>query len=580
MALRDFVVKSGIITGGAITLPANPVNALEAATKQYVDSQVGGANEISFKTDGSQAMTGTLQLVAGSTTRAPLKFTSGALLTTPSAGMVEFDGTSFYITNNAGVRKTITFSDSTITGNAANVTGIVAVANGGTGASTAANALNNLGAVAKAGSTMTGFLTLSADPTNPLHAATKQYVDAVKQGLDIKDSVRVASTANVALSGLQTVDGVTLVAGDRVLLKDQTLGAENGIYVAGAAGWTRAIDADTSAKVTAGMFTFVTEGAVNGDGGFVLTTNDTITLGTTALTFTQFSGAGQITAGAGLVKSGNTIDVVGAANRITVNADNIDIAATYVGQTSITTLGTITAGTWNGTTIAAANGGTGLTSYTTGDLLYATGSTTLGKLADVATGNALLSGGVGAAPSWGKIGLTTHITGTLAIGNGGTGATTAAAARTNLGLGSIATQNTTAVAITGGTIDGTAIGTTTPSTGKFTSIAIDNVSAFDSSSVSVTTTTATTIDSFATGSWRSAKYVIQIADGTSFEIAEVLVIHDGTTAHITTYGNVFTSASSLGSFDATIATGTLSLTFTAAAATSKTVKVHRTALAV
>ena len=165
-----------------------------------------------------------------------------------------------------------------------------------------------------------------------------------------------------ALEAGDVIDGVTLVAGDRVLLKDQSTASENGIYVAvasGAGAAPRATDADTSAEVTTGMFTFVSEGTVNADNGFVLTTNDTITLGTTNLTFVQFSGAGQITAGAGLTKSGNTLDVVGTAARITVNADSVDIASTYVGQSSITTLGTITTGIWNGTDVAVADGGSG-----------------------------------------------------------------------------------------------------------------------------------------------------------------------------------------------------------------------------
>jgi hypothetical protein len=203
-----------------------------------------------------------------------------------------------------------------------------------------------------------------ATPTTDGHAATKGYVDAARQGLDVKASVRVASTANVAIStGLEagdTIDGVTLVAGDRVLLKNQSTASENGIYVAVASGAaSRSDDANTSAKVTTGMFTFVAEGTVNADNGFVLTTNDTITLETTGLTFVQFSGAGQVIAGAGLTKSGNTLDVVGTADRITANADSIDIASTYVGQSTITTLGTITTGVWNGTDVAVADGGTG-----------------------------------------------------------------------------------------------------------------------------------------------------------------------------------------------------------------------------
>jgi len=205
-----------------------------------------------------------------------------------------------------------------------------------------------------------------ATPSADAHAATKAYVDAARSGLDVKESVRVASTANIALSTAlengDVVDGVTLATGNRVLVKNQSTASENGIYVVQASGAAvRAIDADSNTEVTTGMFTFVSEGTVNADSGWVLSTNDTITLGTTALTFVQFSGAGQITAGAGLTKDGNTLDVVGTADRITVNADSVDIASTYAGQSTITTLGTITTGTWNGTTIAVANGGSGAT---------------------------------------------------------------------------------------------------------------------------------------------------------------------------------------------------------------------------
>ena len=219
-----------------------------------------------------------------------------------------------------------------------------------------------------------------ATPTESSHAATKGYVDAARSGLDVKDSVRVATTAAVLLaSGLEngdTVDGVTLATGDRVLVKDQSTASENGIYVVQASGAAvRATDADTSAEVTSGMFTFVAEGTVNADSGWVLSTNDTITLGTTALTFAQFSGAGQVTAGAGLTKSGNTIDAVGTADRITVNANSIDIASTYVGQSTITTLGTVTTGTWNATTIAIANGGTNATTEANARTNLAAGGT-------------------------------------------------------------------------------------------------------------------------------------------------------------------------------------------------------------
>lgn len=316
------------------------------------------------------------------------------------------------------------------------------------------------------------------DPTQPQQAATKAYVDATKQGLDIKDSVRAATTANIVLSAPQTIDGIAVIAGDRVLVKNQTTGQDNGIYVVAAGAWTRSTDADTSAEVTAGMFTFVEEGTANGDSGWVLTTNNPITLGTTPLVFTQFSGAGQVDAGAGLTKTGNTLNVVTAdAGRIVVNADSIDLATTGVsaaayGNTTfnvpnitIDAYGRITAAanrdifpsqaanvvfaSPNGATgapafrklenadinsldaskittgtLLAVRGGTGLASFAVGDLLYADTTTTLARLAGVAAGNVLISQGA-AAPQWGKVGLTTHVSGTLGIANGGTNLATA-----------------------------------------------------------------------------------------------------------------------------------------------------------
>lgn len=205
----------------------------------------------------------------------------------------------------------------------------------------------------------------AADPSDAQDVATKNYVDTVSQGLDVKQSVRAATTANITLSGTQTIDGVSVIAGNRVLVKNQSSGENNGIYVVASGSWTRATDADTSGKVTPGMFSFVEEGTSNADSGWVLTVDGSVTLGTTPLTFVQFSGAGQITAGAGLTKSGNTIDAVGTADRITVNADSIDIASTYAGQSTITTVGSggtpVTTGVWNATAIAVAYGGTGAT---------------------------------------------------------------------------------------------------------------------------------------------------------------------------------------------------------------------------
>lgn len=173
--------------------------------------------------------------------------------------------------------------------------------------------------------------------------------------------------------------------------------------------------------------------------------------------------------------------VAGTSNRISVVAAGVpttytvDISATYVGQATITTLGTIATGTWSATAIAVNKGGTGLTSYAVGDLLYASASATLAKLADVATGNALISGGVATAPSWGKIALTTHVSGTLAVGNGGTGIAAItvnripyASATDTIGTSANLTFNGTLLAVAGN-ISGTqvAVGTTISTSAQF-----------------------------------------------------------------------------------------------------------------
>ncbi len=178
-------------------------------------------------------------------------------------------------------------------------------------------------------------ITSGADPVNPQDFATKAYVDAVKQGLDIKDSVVCATTANITLSGNQTIDNIFVGNGNRVLVKNQTNAYENGIYVVASGAWARASDANTSAKVTTGMYTFVSLGIQNQNSGWVLTTFDPIVLDTTNLSFTKFSGAGQITAGAGMTKTGDTLDVVAGDSTLTVNADNIVVALNGIGNTQL-----------------------------------------------------------------------------------------------------------------------------------------------------------------------------------------------------------------------------------------------------
>jgi len=243
----------------------------------------------------------------------------------------------------------------------------------------------------------------------------KSYVDAIAEGLHVHASVKAATTQNLATesgdtvtynngtsgvgatltlsTGISTLDGYTLVDGDRILIKNETNQAHNGIYTrTSSTVFTRATDFDTVNEVASGDFLFVEEGTVNEANGFVQT-ETTTAIGTSNIIFEQFSGAGQISAGDGLTKNGNTIDAVGTADKITVSANAITIASTYVGQTSITTLGTIATGTWNGDTIAYNYGGTGQTSYARGDIVYASAANTLAKLTLGANGKILQSDG-------------------------------------------------------------------------------------------------------------------------------------------------------------------------------------------
>jgi hypothetical protein len=191
----------------------------------------------------------------------------------------------------------------------------------------------------------------------------KAYVDAVSSGLDMKASSHVATTSafdsaaydngssgvgatlcNSQAFGFSalSIDGQTMVAGERVLVKNQTAACHNGIYTVttvgdGSTRWviTRATDFDSSTEVTSGAFTFIETGSTNGDQGFVMTADGTITIGTTAINWTQFSGAGQITAGAGMTKSGNTLNVIAGSN-ITVNADDVALSTTITGLSALT----------------------------------------------------------------------------------------------------------------------------------------------------------------------------------------------------------------------------------------------------
>ena len=210
------------------------------------------------------------------------------------------------------------------------------------------NTLAEMAAPAAAVSLNSQKITSLADPTADGDAANKGYVDGVAQGLDIKVSVKVATTANITLSGTQTIDGVAVSADERVLVKDQSTSSQNGLYLCKASTWTRTDDLAAGADA-AGAFAFVEQGTVNGDNAFVCSSDKgSAVTGTNNLTFVQFSGAGQVIAGNGLDKSGNTLSVDLKANGGLVIESTevaVDLAASSITGT-----------------LAIGDGGTGATS--------------------------------------------------------------------------------------------------------------------------------------------------------------------------------------------------------------------------
>ena len=158
-------------------------------------------------------------------------------------------------------------------------------------------------------------------PVSTGDAVNKGYADALIQGVKWKDQVRAATTANITLTGTQTVDGVAVVANDRVLVKNQSTGSANGIYIASAGAWTRSLDADVSAEV-GGMGMFVQEGSTQGNQQWMCSTDGTIVLNTTALTFVQIGGAGTVYTGTtGVTVAGSVVslDTAVAARKAGVN---------------------------------------------------------------------------------------------------------------------------------------------------------------------------------------------------------------------------------------------------------------------
>jgi hypothetical protein len=421
-------------------------------------------SSVAFGAGGTVAYTANKLSVFAATSSAEL---AGVISDETGSGVVVFSNTPTLVTPVLGAA-----TATSITATSGNLT--LAAAAGNNSVSITPTGTGTVDVASKR-------ITSLADPTQAQDAATKAYVDSLANGLDVKQSVRAASTSaltatysngssgvgatltNAGTQAALTLDSIALSVGNRVLIKDQSAEEQNGVYTVTIVGtistnWvlTRATDFDNSpgTEVSPGTFFFVEEGTTQADNGYVISTEDAITIGSSSIMFSQFSGAGQITAGEGLTKTGNTLNVVGTNNRIDTTSDAVDISVNYVGQSSITTLGTITTGTWQGTAVAGEYGGTGVAN--TGKTITLGGNlTTSGAHTTTLTTTANTT-------------LTLPVTGTLA---------TLAGSET----------------LSSKTITGSSIGSSSPSTAAFTTLAASGAVTFTSATDASNLTTAAVV---------------------------------------------------------------------------------------
>lgn len=420
---------------------------------------------------------------------------AGEDASTSNKGVASFADANFTVSSGAVSTKNITLGSSTLT-NGSTTTSIAGITeltvdnlnfNGNTITSTDTNgdiilSPNGTGKVDVSGSILTGL----SEPVGATDAATKNYVDTVAEGLHVHEAAHCATTDTLAVlsggtvtynngtsgvgatltlsAGLSAIDGHTLTNGDRILVKNQTNQAHNGMYVrTSSTVLTRSSDFDTAAEIGGGDFTFVENGTIYGNTGWVQTV-EVLTVGTDNIIWQQFSGTGTFTAGNGLTITGTEFNVVGTADRITANIDSIDIASTYVGQSSITTLGTIGTGVWQGTVVGPTYGGTGVNNgsktITLGGSFTHTGAHTLGLTTTANTS------------------VTLPTTGTLA---------------TLAGTETFTNKTLTSPTITGGSIDNTPIGASTRSTGAFTTLTSNGATTFTASTASSSSTTGAVV---------------------------------------------------------------------------------------
>ena len=432
------------------------VTSVSGTTNQIDVTNVGSIATVAITPNPTIPGTGGVVIPVGTTAQRTAAPTNGILrYNTTIAQFEAYTNSAWSVLSTASTGVTSIATGTGLTGGPITSTGTISIANTAVTAAAYGSSyqvptftVNAQGQLTLASNTTIDAVTLTTGsitttPSGANDIANKSYVDSVAQGLDAKASCVVATTVNLAaLSGLLTIDGVTVVAGDRVLVKNQTLTQNNGIYVAASGAWTRALDMDVWAEVP-NAFTFIETGSTQADTGWVCTANQGGTIGVTAMPWTQFSGAGTYTAGTGLTLTGTqfsitntavTASAYGSASSVATFTVNAQGQLTLAASTAIA----IAASQVTSGTLAIAQGGTNSSATpTNGGVGYGTGTAHAYSAAGT-SGQVLTSAGA-ASPTWTSqsglsVGTATNLAGGAAGSlpyQSGAGATAMLAAGTN-----------------------------------------------------------------------------------------------------------------------------------------------------
>ena len=432
------------------------VTSISGTTNQIDVTNVGSIATVAITPNPTIPGTGGVVIPVGTTAQRTASPTNGILrYNTTIAQFEAYTNSAWSVLSTASTGVTSIATGTGLTGGPITSTGTISIANTAVTAAAYGSSyqvptftVNAQGQLTLAANTTIDAVTLTTGsitttPSGANDIANKSYVDSVAQGLDAKASCVVATTVNLAaLSGLLTIDGVTVVAGDRVLVKNQTLTQNNGIYVAASGAWTRALDMDVWAEVP-NAFTFIETGTTQADTGWVCTANQGGTIGVTAMPWTQFSGAGTYTVGTGLTLTGTQFSITntavtaaayGSASSVATFTVNAQGQLTLAASTSIA----IAASQVTSGTLAIAQGGTNSSATpTNGGVGYGTGTAHAYSAAGT-SGQVLTSAGA-ASPTWTSqsglsVGTATNLAGGAAGSlpyQSGAGATAMLAAGTN-----------------------------------------------------------------------------------------------------------------------------------------------------